>query len=265
MDLREHFETLYETLNKFVDGDTALSEKTKSIYKSNLNKLKSYEGNVGDTGQLTELLNRLSYSVRNGILNVIIKYVKENKQLHDYYYELRGQSFEQYSNSDKSTALNGETVDTLLKKLETVPNTVYKLPVYLGLKFPCLRISDYVSLQFGGKDDGQRNFIDSNCFKVVFNSGVKTILQDKVVHSFDEETQKIVKACLKGVKAGKIFNGSDSSTKLKINTICKHIGLNNFHLLRKLNYIGVSESVKRAMNISKAQNHSILTALTSYM
>src|SRR5690349_20675640 len=131
MDIRTELKIVYETLDSFVEADT-IGDKSKYVYRNNLQHLKKFNGSLDDTTELTELLDTLTHNIRHGILNVIIKFLKQsgNDELYDYYYQLRHQGIQKDNETDKLTELGDLSIQQLLQKLKSVPNNPYKLICY---------------------------------------------------------------------------------------------------------------------------------------
>jgi hypothetical protein len=263
--------SIYDTLLHFIENDT-IADNSKKTIKYNISKLKKYNGILLDTNQLTEFLeDNFTHSSRHNALGVLIKYFKSigNENLRKHYFDIRHKHIIIHNSKDKSLVLNG-TSDDYLKRLEKIPDSPYKLVVWLAIKFPANRISDYTKLKYGVPISNKvDNFIDIKYSSYVVNSIVKTHLQDRLVHTFDKTDIKFVKSCLKGIPKGQNIFGDvpEHKRKVYINEISKEVGFNTFHHTRRLQGSDpqLKECAEHLYNLARSQGQSVNTLIDQYI
>jgi hypothetical protein len=263
----------YNTLKNFIENDTVLKEPSKKTAIGNLSRLKTYPGDLSGINDLVNFIHHtMTDSIKYNLYGILVKYYRsidqpDNSQV---FYKLRDEHIKTVKDKPiPENVFNGLTSDDFLKKLEKVPNNIYKLVVWLALKFPANRISDYTCLQYGlPLTDTTYNFIDEKTTGLTFNIFVKTPTTDRLFYKFDKADKALVKKCLIGVEPGSIFpiGLSQQLIKRDINKVAKFIGLKTFHDLRKLKYSDakVRECIDTINDIARKQGHSIGVVMSHY-
>jgi hypothetical protein len=263
----------YNTLKNFIENDNVLKEPSKKTAIGNLSRLKNYPGDLSGINDLVSFIHQnMTDSIKYNLYGILVKYYRsidepDNSQV---FYKLRDEHIKAVKDKPiPENVFNGLTSDDFLKKLDEVPNNPYKLIMWLGVKYPANRISDYTILQYAlPANNKTHNFIDEKMTMIVFNKFVKTPTTDRIVHRFDKQDKILVKKCLTGIKPGSIFpiGLSQQLIQRDINKVAKFIGLKTFHDARKLKYSDakVRDCIDTINNIARVQGHNISTVISHY-
>lgn len=258
----------YKTLLDFVNADFGLSSSSKITIRSNIAKLKDYNGKLEDVDALSAFIeSSVRQSNLHNLYGQLIKYFRsvDNEPAAEIFYKKRSDALTSHSKSPKTLDISKYE---LLDRLNSIPNSPYKLVVLLAVQFPALRLADYLKLRYGDATSNTKyNFIDAKYTSVTFNDFCKTSVCNRIVHEFDKEFSSIVKSCLVGVKKGYLFTDKEPITRKNINLIAKTIGLERFHDTRKVQYTNnrIREAIDTLQQVAHDQNHTVSSAIQSYI
>jgi hypothetical protein len=266
---QELYNILYPTPIK-TTYEILMEENKITSYEYSLSSLRNYNGNLTDKKELTEFLEKINRSVRHKIYNVLVNYFEKenNKELKDYYYNLRNNLFKEQQEVNKTEAL--PDID-YQKKLDELPDTKYKLIFMLMLNYENLRLSDYYTIKLRNYNKTTDNYINKDYTEIVFNHIVKTEIKRGITIKLTKAESKLFKDILKDNTDDLLFSNIQlNGFKKGMNRIAKkHFDLKSVSLLRRLKYKelpeGSKEIVNKVMDIAKKQGHSITTANRFYM
>ena len=264
----------YDAINDLINNDSYLSTESRRVLRSNIKKLQQFDGHPTDWVAIQQFLGDcFPISVQYNVINQFLKFYRKHdrydlvNQALEYRREINRAKISEYSAIE---ALGGLTKAILLERLNSIPDSAYKLVVWLAVKFPAHRIQDYVNLQFGCfSDDIIHNFISRDFRCLIMNSFVKTKTQTQIIRQFEKQDIMLVTKCLRGVFSGSIFPSDVTEPCIKkyINLIAKEIGLRTFHDTRKIHYseIGAHDTLESIQQIADEQGHTLYSAQYSYM
>lgn len=258
------FQQINDFINKHYTNKHTHSNITRAFKIFNDN----FKGDLNNSREVIEYSNSMNIHQKKALLSLMSVY--HNKEISDYTNELKKTN----QTVNAKTLDNKEEVPVITQEMKQkvldMQDGYLKLIMILLIEYPALRLSDYTTIKIKGYKSKVDNYITKGCTKVVFNVFVK--VQGKpITIKIRKEHRGLFKSIISNIK-GNILTGKLNVEALKkqISRLNKSLGIpSGASIYRRTTYTDVPKEFKevyaRIQEIAKNQNHTIQTAIQSYM